>query len=124
MNANSRKNRKAAEARGRQAEWLACALYLSRGFTVVERRYKTRVGEIDLILKRGRTFVFCEVKARRHMDDAVNAVDTRTRRRIEQASRNFLARAKDAERCAVRFDICAVVGWRPRIVHDAWREGD
>ena len=49
-------------------------LLLAKGFRPIARRYKTPLGEIDLIVKRGRTIAFVEVKARASRDDALESV--------------------------------------------------
>src|SRR5256885_16700467 len=53
--------RRALGASGEQAvaEW-----YCARGYELVARNWRCREGELDLVLRRGRVFVFCEVKAR------------------------------------------------------------
>lgn len=113
-----------AEAGGRKAETLA-ALYLRlQGFSILERRFRSPAGEIDLAARRGALIVLVEVKARGRLDDAVLAVTPRIRRRIEAAGRILLSRVRGAERCAVRYDIIAVSGWRLRHLRDAWRESD
>ena len=116
--------RQQAEKAGRRAETLA-SLYLAlRGYHILERRYKTRAGEIDLIAKRGDTIIFAEVKARATTDLAVEAVTPKARRRIERAGHTFLARNPRFADSGVRYDIIAVTGWRVNRIPDAWREGD
>ncbi|MBI1391383.1 MAG: YraN family protein [Alphaproteobacteria bacterium] len=122
-------SRKAAERRGRRAEWIAAALYCASGFRVVDRRYRRKAGEIDLVCLRGATLAFVEVKARPTLEAGVEAVDVRSRRRFEAAVRQFIAErprigGRHAADCEVRFDIVAVAGFRVRRIPDAWREGD
>ncbi|MGE0410128.1 MAG: YraN family protein [Amphiplicatus sp.] len=119
-----RLSREAAERRGRRAEWLAALALTARGFRILARRFRAAGGEIDLVALRGRLLVFAEAKARARLDEAVFAVTTTTRRRIEAAGRVFLARHPGLAPEAVRYDIVAVAGWRIRHVPDAWREGD
>lgn len=122
--APAKRNRQKAEKAGRRAELLA-AIYLTlRGFQILERRYKTRAGEIDLIAKRKDTLIFAEVKARPSVDLAVEAVTPRARRRIEQASRIFLSRQQRYAHYGVQFDIMAVTGLKITRLRDAWREGE
>ena len=116
--------RQRAEKAGRRAETLA-ALYLTfNGFRILERRYKTHAGEIDLITKRGDVIVFAEVKARANVDLAVEAVTPKARRRIERAGHTFLSRNPQFADYGIRYDIIAVTGWRVKRIPDAWREGD
>jgi putative endonuclease len=88
----------------------------------VARRFKASGGEIDLIARRGATLVFVEVKKRANADDAIFAVGTRNRRRLEDAGRVFLTRRPALATFAVRYDIAAVAGLSVRIVKDAWRD--
>ena len=120
MTANARA---AAEKRGRTAETLALIAYRLRGFGVVARRYKAAGGEIDLALIRGRLLVIVEVKARARADDAIGAVTTQARKRIEAATRSLLSINPRLADCDLRYDIAAVAGWRVTILADAWREG-
>lgn len=113
-----------AEREGRRAEWLASAWLALRGFQILARRFKAAGGEIDLVARRARLLVFVEVKARPRLDDAVFAVTTRARRRVEAAGRIFLSRHPGLVDLGLRYDIIAVAGWRLRHVPDAWREED
>lgn len=116
--------RQHAEKTGRRAETFASFYLALSGFHILERRYKTRSGEIDLIAKRKDTIIFVEVKARPTVDLAVEAVTPRARRRIEHAGHTFLLRNPKFADYGVRYDIVAVTGWRVRRIPDAWREGD
>ena len=113
-----------AERAGRRAEYLASLFLQLKGFGVLARRYKSPVGEIDLVARRGGLVAFVEVKARPSLDEAVFAVSPRARRRIEAAGRLFIAREPHLAALALRYDIIAVAGWRLRHLPGAWREGD
>ena len=113
------------DSRGRRAERLAAWRLRFAGYRVLARRYRTPVGEIDLIARRGRRLVMVEVKARPTEALARQAVPERQRRRIEMAARSFLAANPRYRDCAVRFDVIAVVPGRlPIMIPDAWRDGD
>lgn len=118
--------RRAAERKGRLAEWLVQAAYGLRGFTLVEKRFRlpgrTGIGEIDLALLRGRLLVLVEVKARADADAAISAVTPTNRRRIIAAGRALMAARPQLADCAVRYDIAAVSGLSIKIVRDAWRD--
>ncbi len=58
--------RSRAEEFGRRAEFWAKYFLLLKGFRTINERFKARGGEIDLIVKRGKTLAFVEVKARRN----------------------------------------------------------
>ena len=111
-------DRRAAEARGRRAETLAALLLSAKGVQILAG------GEIDIAAKRGQLLIFAEVKARANADDAILAVTPAARRRIEAAGRSFISTRPHLADYALRYDIIAVAGWRPRHFPDAWREGD
>jgi putative endonuclease len=94
---------------GRIGEDLACRELEKRGYTVLERRYRRRAGEIDIIARDGETMVFVEVKAREDKDfgEAAESVTPRKRRRMTMVALDYLARRGIAE-CPCRFDVVAI----------------
>jgi putative endonuclease len=114
--------RRRAERRGRAAE-LLCLWHLRlRGYRLLARRYRAPVGEIDLIVRRGRVLAAIEVKARENFDAAGEAVLGRQRRRIARALEHFLAHRPDLAQLERRFDVMLVVPGRlPRHLAGAWR---
>lgn len=94
---------------GLWAETLAAFAMRLRGWRVLARRYKTPVGEIDLVLRRGRVIAFAEVKRRRRMDEALAAVTPATAARVRRAAAWWLQRhAALADKCDCRFDVIAI----------------
>ena len=83
-----------------------------KGYRIVGRRYRTRVGEIDLIARRGNVVRIIEVKARAKLEQAMDAVNALTRRRIEVAADQWLARQPDHAVLSPRFDLVAILPWR------------
>jgi len=117
-----RPSRKAAEKRGRQGEALAALLLRCKGYRILGRRVKTRLGEIDLIAKSPMgVFCFVEVKTRPDEGLAADALGGRQRARIVRAAEAWLGGRPGA----VRFDVVTVVPGRlPRHRRDAWRPGE
>ena len=105
---------------GRQAETVAAWWLRLKGYRVLARRVRTPVGEIDLVVRRGRTLAFVEVKARSGVGAAADAITAANRRRISRAANALLARfGNDCE--SVRIDAVFVTRWRvPRHVPGAW----
>jgi putative endonuclease len=115
--------RRVAERRGKTAERLCLWHLRLKGYRILARRYKTPVGEVDLIARRGRVLAAIEVKARPDFDRANEAVTPRQRRRIARALAYFLGGRPDLASLAARFDVMLVAPRRwPRHVVDAWQE--
>ncbi len=96
--------RQMAERRGRRAELAAVWLLRLKGYRILARRYRTPVGEVDLIAQRGRTIAFVEVKRRATLAEAAEAVTATGRRRIARAASLWLARHPAAAALTLRFD--------------------
>ena len=101
-----------AYRKGHRGEWLAAAALLLKGYRIVARRYRTRLGEVDLVARRGRLVLFVEVKVRATLVDAMEAIDSLTERRIEAAADLWLSRQPDFAALSVRFDMVAVLPGR------------
>jgi len=106
---------------GLSAESRAAMLLLAKGYRIAARRWKTPVGEIDIVARRRRDLVFVEVKARNHLDDAAEAVTERSKQRIVAAAEYWLARHADDADCFIRFDAILVApGKMPRHIANAF----
>jgi putative endonuclease len=105
-------NRRAAERSGHRAELLA-GLYLQlKGYRILARRYKTPVGEIDLIIKRGHTIAFVEVKGRRDRSSAAESIHGQNQARVVRAAQWWLSKHGQYIEHAVRFDVCLIAWYR------------
>lgn len=93
--------------RGREAEALAARHLEGHGLRVVQRNFRVRGGEIDLICRDGRTLVFVEVRLRSRSDfgGAGASITATKRRRIILAAQHYLAGKAD---CDCRFD-CVLI---------------
>jgi putative endonuclease len=118
------RNRYAAYRHGHLAEAAALVLLLAKGFRPLARRYKTPLGEIDLVVKRGRTIAFVEVKARPTREEALQSVGRLSESRIVGASDLWLAKHEAAAGHDFRYDMVLVTPWRlPEHLPDAFRPG-
>jgi len=93
---------------GISAESRAAALLIAKGFRILARRWRSPLGEIDIVARRRGLIVFVEVKARETLDDAAWSVTEGQRARIVGAAEAFLARLDDARITDVRFDAILV----------------
>lgn len=120
MNKSTQK-RRSAYKRGFWAEYLAALALLLKGYRIVALRYKTKLGEIDIIARKGDMAAMIEVKARPSVSEAANAVTGNAQRRITNASDLWLANQRDAEQLSIRYDIVAVCPWQwPVHLEDAF----
>lgn len=97
---------------GVAGEDLAAAWYAARGYSVLARNWRCREGELDLVVSRGGTLVFCEVKARSslRMGLPAEAVTPAKQRRIRGLALRWLAAAGPRARAGeLRFDVVAVL---------------
>jgi putative endonuclease len=106
---------------GQLGEALAARYLERRGFAILARNLRSRLGEVDLIARDGRTLVFVEVKTRRGRsgDPPQAAVDARKQARLARLAGEYLARERAGEQ-ACRFDVVAVTveeGGAPRVEH-------
>jgi len=107
--------RRAAEIRGRRAEALAAWWLRLKGYRILARRFRSGAGEIDLVVRRGSTLVFVEVKQRADETAAILAVRPAARRRIARAAELWIARHPALAGLDRRFDVVvAVPGRLPR----------
>jgi len=109
---------------GISAESRAAALLIAKGFRIVARRFKSPVGEIDIVARRRSLLIFVEVKARPDLEEAAWSVTERQRARIIAAAGAWLARYPDERIRDIRFDAVLVAPGRiPRHITTAFDAG-
>jgi putative endonuclease len=116
-------SRRAAERRGRRAEFVAALLLMAKGYRILGRRVRTHAGEIDLVARSpGGVVCFVEVKTRSSMRDAQESLLPRQQARIARAAELYLAQRRGLLSRGVRFDTVMISdrNW-PRHLRDAWR---
>jgi putative endonuclease len=107
---------------GKWAEDHACRTLSRRGYAILERRYRTRFGEIDIIARDRGVLVFIEVKSRRTQTCGSPAagVTARKQRRLLHLAASYLQR-RGLTNTACRFDVvsvyCPRAGEPPRVDH-------
>jgi putative endonuclease len=110
---------------GRLGEQLAAEHLARLGFEIVERNYRTRWGELDIVAFDGRTLAFCEVKTRRMSEagaEPLDAVRTRKRAQVRKMAAQWLAeRVERPYADILRFDAIGItldsVGGLARLEH-------
>ena len=111
----------ARRALGATGEELAAGWYVRNGYEVVARNWRCRDGEIDLVLRRGRKVVFCEVKAR--TSTAFGAPVEAVTRAKQTRLRHLAARWLDASEfrpVEIRFDVASVLAGQLEVLQGAF----
>lgn len=107
---NSRTSRLKAFARGRGAETFAALALMLKGYRILARRFKTPVGEIDIIARRGRRLAFIEVKQRPTVELCHAAITFETRQRVRRAANWWMSRQPRYHDHDQGFDLVFVAG--------------
>lgn len=107
-----RPERQVAFRLGLSAETRAAAYLIGKGFRILARRWKSPVGELDIVARRRNMLIFVEVKARARFDDAAWSVTPRQQQRIAAAARAWLAGNPDVAFQDIRFDVVLVAPGR------------
>lgn len=111
-------------ARGQRAEDRAAEFLRRRGYEIVERNWRSDLGELDLIALEGGDLVFVEVRSRADASSGgpEETVGRTKQRRLERAAGAYLAeRAPTFNTC--RFDVVAITGEDIALFVDAFRPG-
>jgi putative endonuclease len=115
--------RRAAYRSGHRAEAVAALSLMLKGYRILARRYRTKVGEIDLVARRGQVLAIVEVKRRADFATGIDAVVPAAQRRIRRAAEQYVRRYPALGELGLRFDIIVITPFRwPVHVVDAWRD--
>jgi putative endonuclease len=110
--------------RGALAEEAAADFLARRGLTLLERNYRCRFGEIDLIMGDGPTIVFIEVRYRRNKSfgGAIESITGSKRNKLLRAARHYMAARNEFPAC--RFDAVLLNGDNQELewIQDAFGE--
>lgn len=108
-------------ALGASGEAAAAAWYEAAGYAVLDRNWRCRAGELDLVLGDGRHVVFCEVKTRSSAAFGVPAaaVTPAKQRRIRHLAMRWLE-GHGVRAASLRFDVASVVGDRVDVIEGAF----
>jgi putative endonuclease len=110
--------------RGASAEQRAVELLVRKGYRIVERNYRSKLGELDIIARDGSTLVFVEVRSRctARFGSALEAVGRRKQVQVSRVAMQYLVWRRPSFSRA-RFDVVAITGHEVVHVVDAWRLG-
>ena len=104
------------------AERRAARWYRLRGYRVLATNVWLAGNELDVVARRGRQLVFCEVKSKAGdaYGDPAEMVSPEKMRRVRRAAEAWLARHPECDGCDARFDVVAVRGRRLECLRDAF----
>jgi putative endonuclease len=112
-------------ALGVEGEALAALWYEDNGYEILDRNWRRREGEIDLIVRHGKTVAFCEVKTRStdRFGSGAESVLVPKQRRIRRLAARWLSELTPASgraRVDVRFDVVSITAGRVEVIEDAF----
>lgn len=102
-------NRRISYYKGLWAEIVGLIYLFFKNYKILEWRYRSPMGEIDLIAKRANKIVFFEIKTRRSVHDGLEAITAKNRNRIENAAKIFIAQNSCYQSLDMRFDAIVMV---------------
>lgn len=112
---------------GREGESVAIAFLKKKGYRVLEKNFRSKVGEIDIIAEQAGVIVFVEVKARssHEFGHPLNALTPAKQKKIIQTAQSFLAQKRIRDR-PMRFDVVALTSdpsgsWETELVVNAFQ---
>ncbi|MEZ5926315.1 MAG: YraN family protein [Hyphomicrobiaceae bacterium] len=118
---HSRSERRRRFRLGLQAETVAAALLRAKGYRILARRFKTPVGELDIVAVRRRRLAFVEVKRRITIEVAADAVTPKAQRRLIRAAQFWLSRWPKYQTHDQCFDMVLLAPGRwPRHLQDVF----
>src|SRR5882672_4924002 len=107
---------------GQAAEAIAADFLRAKGLEILERNYRRRLGELDLIARERDVLVIAEVRTRASnaYGGAAASVGIRKQRRLIRAASQLLQQRKDLARMPVRFDVIVVSDMAAESPHVEW----
>ena len=113
------KPRVSSVRRGAEGEQKAAEFMTERGWTVLERNFRSLGGEIDIIAEKGDTVAFVEVKTWEVLPEGEleHSIDSRKQGRIARAARAYLSRSRALSGKKLRFDVIFLSRGASRVRH-------
>ena len=122
--AKTKAQKQAYEKAGRRAENLACLYLRLKGYRILERRFKVRQGEVDIIARKGNVIAMIEVKQRASEAAAENSVSFENQSRLMDAAEVYINRQRSLQNTdfELRYDFLYVIGrWKIRHITNAFQ---
>ena len=109
---------------GRRAENLGCLYLRLKGYQILERRFKVRQGEVDIIARKGKIIAMIEVKQRASEKAAQDSVSYENQTRLMDAAEIYINQVRSLEGTGfeLRYDFLYVIGrWKIRYIKNAFQ---
>jgi len=108
--------------RGADAEARAVHVLEREGYRIVERNFRCKTGELDIVAFQGEVLCFVEVRSRADdaHGDAAEMIDRRKQRQVARVAMQFIS-LRNPSFARSRFDVVAITGDRVELIRDAWR---
>ncbi len=112
----------ATTERGRQGEDAAVAYLRAAGYAIVERNYRCKLGELDVIARDGDVLCFVEIRTRSRADrgSALETVGAAKQRQVARVAAHYLA-ARRPKAMSMRFDVLGITAGQLVLIKDAFR---
>ncbi|MEP3889243.1 MAG: YraN family protein [Hellea sp.] len=120
----SKSEKQAYEKAGRRAETLASLYLRFKGYRILERRFKVREGEVDIVARKGDIIAMVEVKQRASEAAAEMSVSYENQSRLMDAAEIYINRDRALRETnfELRYDFLYVIGrWKIRHITDAFQ---
>jgi len=107
---------------GGEAESRAVSLLVRKGYRIVERNFKCKTGELDVVARDGDVLVFVEVRSRANGDHghAAETVNRTKQRQVAKVAMHYIG-LRDPQFTRSRFDVVAITGDEEVLIQDAFR---
>lgn len=116
--------KQAFEKAGRRAENLASFYLRLKGYRILERRFKVRQGEVDIVARKGNIIAMIEVKQRASEEAADKSVSYENQSRLMDAAEIYIHQNRSLQNVEfeLRYDFLYVIGrWKIRHITDAFQ---
>lgn len=125
LHSQAQKSKLKAFRLGHIAESIATLYLRLKGYRILARRYKTHVGEIDILIRTKDTLIAVEVKARNTIETGLHSITPHQRRRIERTVVYYCTTQQKRAPQNIRFDVI-IISKRllPHHIKNAWRFGE
>lgn len=118
----SRKNKINHYWRGMIAEYIAMFYLMCKGYRIITHRYKTPVGEIDILVSKKKILIAVEVKFRDNINDAFGAISPASQKRIINAVKWYLSQHSRHHYDTIRMDMIAIDRFSIKHLDNAWQD--